>query len=101
LNGASQVKAKLCATADKSESIGMVTTGVPASYVELLSCVENLSATTDAAYLDAAIAESSGLATALLHWRSRTARRCGNDRYHRPTISGQLLGRFNASCLPQ
>jgi hypothetical protein len=30
------------AAADKSECIGMVTTGGPASYVELLSCVEIL-----------------------------------------------------------
>jgi hypothetical protein len=30
------------AAADKSECIGMVTTGGPASYVELLSCVEVL-----------------------------------------------------------
>jgi hypothetical protein len=30
------------AAADKNECIGMVTTGGPASYVELLSCVEIL-----------------------------------------------------------
>jgi hypothetical protein len=58
------------ATADKSECIGMVTTGGPASYVELLSCVEILRDARNIRNADALEADDS----AISRFRRRTPR---------------------------
>ena len=42
-----------------------------------------------------------GLATAFLHWRGKDGTPLGMTVVDRPTISGELLGRFHAIGLPQ
>ena len=51
------------AAADKSECIGMVTTGGPASYVELLSCVEILRDARNIRNTDALEADDSAISS--------------------------------------
>ena len=58
------------AAADKTECIGMVTTGGPASYVELLSCVEILRDARNIRNADALEADDS----AISRFRRRTPR---------------------------
>jgi hypothetical protein len=58
------------AAADKSECIGMVTTGGPASYVELLSCVEILRDARNIRNADALEADDG----AISRFRQRTPR---------------------------
>jgi hypothetical protein len=58
------------AASDKSECIGMVTTGGPASYVELLSCVEILRDARNIRNADALEADDS----AISRFRRRTPR---------------------------
>jgi hypothetical protein len=51
------------ASADKSDCIGMVTTGGPASYVELLSCVEILRDARNIRNADALEADDSAVSS--------------------------------------
>jgi hypothetical protein len=72
------------AAADKNECIGMVTTGGPASYVELLSCVEILRdarniRNTDALESDARSARADRVRPAPTHRRRTRTHRAPRD----------------------
>jgi hypothetical protein len=77
------------AAADKSECIGMVTTGGPASYVELLSCVEILRDARNIRNADAL--ETNG--SAISRFRRSTPREQAADR-------GRRTGRWSVAATP-